>query len=240
MSVTRNLESSALFSMPFLGYQPVNVSNGEPALSAANITKQTILGAPFKWPFNRDEGMHYEFDTDETTWGQDFTLELPNFGFLERAWLTNPEDDKKTEIEVKTSLAGDNTQKRPGSISSHTIEEDFVSFRLNAVPDAPYYVDGCFQRAPVLMTSLASTWSPLPDHLSYIYDWGFLGFVALLTQDSRAGVFLGKFTAHLLGAQEGLTALQRNIFLGNFLELMNQQGREQLATQQGAQARGNS
>jgi hypothetical protein len=233
--------SSALFSMPFLNYQPVNVSNGEPAITAANLTKQTMLGAPFKWPWNRGT-FHTELDATQTTWQQDQTFELDDFGFLERIWLTDPGTGKVNEItNIAQSLAAESAIKRPSSAAMQLVDTDgFVSLRLNTLPDLAYLIDGCYQSAPVLMTSLANTWNPIPDHLSYIYDWGFLGFVSLLTKDSRAPIFLGKFTSHLLGAQDGLTALQRNIFLGNFLDLMNQQGREQLATQQGTQARGNA
>lgn len=89
------------------------------------------------------------------------------------------------------------------------------------------------------MTSMASTWGPIPDHLSYIYDWGFLGFCSLLAKDARAPIFLSKFASHLLGSQDGLTAQQRNIFLGDFLALMGQQQRESMSTQQGAMGRAN-
>ena len=61
MSTTRNLQSSALFALPFIGYQPVNISNSEPAVTAANLTKQTILGPPFKWNYNRGE---FSFPTE--------------------------------------------------------------------------------------------------------------------------------------------------------------------------------
>jgi hypothetical protein len=115
-----------------------------------------------------------------------------------------------------------------------------VTLRLNTLPDKAYQIDGYYQRAPVWMTSMASLWAPIPDHLAFIYDWGFMGIISLLTKDARAPIFLGKFASHLLGSQDGLTAQQRNIFIGNFLDLMNQQGREQLATQQGAQGRANA
>jgi hypothetical protein len=241
MSVTRNIMSSALFSMPFLNYQPVNVSNGEPAISAANITKQTMMGAPFKWPWNRST-FHLELDDTASAWTQDYLINLPDFAFLERIWLTDPETGKVNEItNIAQSLAAESAIKRPSSAAMQLVEEDgFVTLRLNTLPDLPYVIDGHYQQLPIQMTSLANRWNPIPDHLSYIFDWGFLGFVSLLTKDARAPIFLGKFTSHLLGAQDGLTALQRNIFLGNFLELMNQQGREQLSTQQGTQARGNS
>lgn len=241
MSVTRNIQASALFSMPYIGYQPINVSNGEPAVTAANLTKQTILGAPFKWPWNRGS-FHVELDTTETNWGQDYLFTLTDFGFVEKVWLTDPSDGKVTEItNIANGLAAESAVKRPSSAAMNVQDADGdVTLRLNSLPDAPYIIDGFYQRAPILMSSLANLWSPIPDHLSYIYDWGFLGFVSLLTKDARAPIFLGKFASHLLGAQDGLTAMQRSIFLGNFLEVIGQTGREQIGIQQGAQARGNT
>lgn len=240
MSVTRNITASALFAMPFLGYQPVNVSNNEPAMGAANLTKQTILGPPFKWPWNRGT-FHVELDTTITSWGQDYLFVLPDFGFVEKVWLTDT-TGKVTEItNIVQSLASESVTKRPSSAAMNIMDDSGnVTLRLNTLPDLPYIIDGYYQRAPALMTSLASSWSPIPDHLSYIYDWGFLGIVSLLTKDARAPIFLGKFASHLLGAQDGLTAMQRNIFLGNFLETIGMPLREQLQAQQGTQARGNS
>jgi hypothetical protein len=232
MSVTRNLQSSALFSMPFLGYQPVNVSNGEPAITAANLTKQTILGPPFKWNYNRAS---FSITTDVDS--QDYYVTLGDFGFLEQVWLTDP-TGKVAEIEVRSSLAAESAIKRPSSAAAQLLDDTGnITLRINTIPDQTYVIDGLYQMAPVLMSSLANTWGPIPDHHGYIYDWGFLSYVSLLTKDARFPIFGQKFVSHLLGAQEGLTALQRNIFLGNFLEVVNQQGRAQMTTQQGVAAR---
>jgi hypothetical protein len=232
--------SSALFAQPFIGYQPVNVSNQEPALTAANIVKQTMLGPPFKWIWNRGS-FHIDLDPSETSWGQDYIVNLPDYHFAEKIWLTDPEDEVKEITNITTALTAESVVKRPSSAGMF-LQDDLgnVMLRLNALPDVAYMIDGYYQRAPVLMTSLANLWSPIPDHLSFIYEWGFLGVISLLVKDARAPIFLGKFASHLLSSQDGLTAQQRNIFLGNFLDLMNQQGREQLATQQGAQGRANS
>jgi hypothetical protein len=240
MSTTRNVMASALFSMPFLNYQPVNVSNNEPALSAANITKQTILGPPFRWPWNRSS-FQINLTPGEVAWGQDYLIFLPDYGYAEKIWLTDPQG-KVTEItNIVQSLAAESAIKRPSSAAINIMDDDGnVQLRLNTLPDLAYTINGYYQRAPVLMSSLANSWAPIPDYLSYIYDWGFLGFVSLLTKDARAPIFLGKFASHLLANQDGLTATQRNIFLGNFLEVMGQTSREQLGVQQGSQARGNS
>jgi len=236
---TKNIMSSALFAMPYLGYQPVDISNGEPAISVANIVKQTILGPPFKWPWNRGN-IHVELDPDASSWGQDYLLEdVTDYGFLEQLWLTD-ENGAKKEIEIRKFLAEESAVKRPGSGAVIDDSDDGIVLRLNTVPDMAYVVDGFYQRGAVLMTSTANLWSPIPDRLSYIYDWGFLAMLSLLVKDARSGIFMGKFTSHLLGEQDGLTALQRNIFLGNWLDLITQQGRDSVSVQQGVQARGNA
>lgn len=240
MSVTRNIMSSALFAQPFIGYQPVNISNQEPALTAANLTKQTMLGPPFHWMWNRN-AFHVPAETGATSFQQDYLLPLPDYGFAEKIWLTDPTDKVIEITNIVSALAMESIVKRPSSAALFTQDEDGnVTLRLNTIPDQAYMIDGLYQSAPTWMTSLAALWAPIPDHLAFIYDWGFLGFISLLVKDARAPIFLGKFASHLLGSQDGLTAQQRNIFLGNFLETMNQQGREQLATQQGAQGRANS
>jgi hypothetical protein len=239
MSATRNILASSLFSMPFIGYQPVNISNGEPAVTAANLTKQTILGPPFRWPWNRAT-FHIALDPAVNAWGQDYELVLPDFHFVEKLWITDT-DGKVTEItNIASSLSAESAIKRPSSAAMNLQDDQGnVTLRLNAQPDEAYQIDGFYQKSAVIITSLASTWGPIPDHLSYIYDWGFLGFCSLLTKDARAPIFLAKFASHLLGSQDGLTAQQRNIFLGDFLALMGQQTRESMATQQGAMGRAN-
>jgi hypothetical protein len=231
MPATRNIMSSALFSLPFLGYQPVNISNGEPALTAANLTKQTILGAPFLWPWNRAM-----FQIDVTPDSQDYSLTVTNFGFLEKAWLIDT-TGKVVEIKVRLSLAGESHVQRPQSVAVQAQDDDTILFRLNAMPDQTYTMEGFYQIAPILMTSLAASWSPIPDYYSYIYDWGFLSTVAMLTKDARFPIFAQRFVSHLLGAQSGLSSLQRNIFLGNWLEVMSSAQESQLTTQQGVAAR---
>jgi hypothetical protein len=232
MSYTRNLQSSILFTLPFIGYQPADISYGQPAIDAANLVKQEILGPPFKWIWNRSV-----VSFGVTPEAQDYEVVLPDYGFLEQAWLTDGQDKVK-EIKIVKSLAAESSKQRPQSISAQQSDTDGnVIFRLNAIPDQTYEVEAFYQRAAVTMDSLACLWSPIPDHLSYIFDWGFLGMLSMLTKDARSNFFMTKFTAHLLGQQSGLTALERNIYLGNFLTLMNETQRNTLETQQGVQAK---
>lgn len=237
MSTTRNIMSSALFARPFLGYQPVNISNGEPALQAANMVRQTMLSPPFRWVWNRGSAS-MQLDTTAKSWPQDIVFQLANFGFLENVWLEDPQGNIK-EIEVKHSLAAESSVQRPSSAAPQMIDLDTgnITLRLNTQPDQAYAVSLFYQKEPVEVTSFASQWSPIPDSCSYIYDWGFLAVVSMILKDARFPIFWQKFTSHLLGAQEGLTAIQRNIFLGNWLEVLTAQERIQITTQQGVQSR---
>lgn len=232
MLVTRNIMSSALFALPFLGYQPVNISNGEPAITAANLTKQTVLGPPFAWPWNRNY-----FQQDITGDSQDYFFPLPDFGFLERASVTDG-NGNVAEIKIRLALAEENHIQRPASVAVQLQDDSGnVLVRMNAIPDQEYTLKGTYQIAPILMSSLANTWAPIPDYLSYVYDWGFLSTVAMLTKDARFPIFVQRFMSHLLGAQGGLTSLQRNIFLGNWLEVMAAAQESQQTTQQSIVAR---
>jgi hypothetical protein len=226
----RNIESSILFSLPFLGYQPADISNGEPALSAANITKQTILGAPFKWPWNRGT---FDVQLDDV---QDYYYPANDWGYIEQAWLIDGAGKAK-EIAIVTTLSAESAVQRPQSVAVQMQDGNGVALRVNTIPDQPYMLSGFYQKAPLLMTSLASSWTPIPDNLGYIYDWGYLGLLSMITKDVRTPFFLQKFVSHLLGAQDGITALQRNIFLGEFLAIMSAPERKQGDLQQGIQAR---
>ena len=93
-----------------------------------------------------------------------------------------------------------------------------------------------YQMEPVEVTSFASQWSPIPDSCSYVYDWGFLAMVSMILKDARFPIFWQKFTSHLLGAQEGLTAMEsEHLPPANWLEVLCRpaQERSQITTQQG-------
>jgi hypothetical protein len=237
MSTTRNLLSSALFSLPFLGNQPVNISNGEPAVNAANLVKQVILGPPFTWPWNRTT---FEIAISQAL-GQDYVITpTSDYGFLEKVWLTDS-NGNVTEIKIVLALAEESRKQRPASAAAQTTNIDGTFLlRLNTIPDQSYTLRGFFQNAPVYMTSLAATWTPIPDHLGYIYDWGYLAILGLITKDVRVPFFGQRFVSHLLGAQDGLSSTQRNIFLGNWIDLISEPQRMAAQVQQASAARGAS
>src|SRR5207253_1174341 len=110
-----------------------------------------------------------------------------------------------------------------------------MTFRLMPAPNLAYPVQIHVQKAPPLLTSVNSTWAPIPDYMQYVYNWGMLALIWMFADDARTQYANQKFQAALLGRAEGLTEMQRNIFLNNWHALT---GLDQMKTQQGVQAHG--
>lgn len=145
-----------------------------------------------------------------------------------------------TEISQVANVLG--TGSEPGSPNQIAPQIDDnagnITFRLLPVPDRAYTVTVIFQKKiPALMTSLSNTWAPIPDHYSYIYQWGFLALMQAYNYDVRWAQSSQKFVAALLGAAEGLNEEQKNVFQRAWLDtITEQQTRSQEATQ-GVQSR---
>ena len=113
-----------------------------------------------------------------------------------------------------------------------------ITFRFLPVPDAVYQVSIIYQnRIPALMTGPASTWAPIPDHYSVIYQWGFLSVIAAYFEDQRWAMFTQKFVATILGMAEGLEEEQKNTFEKTWLDMMSEQQARGMRTQMGVQSR---
>ena len=114
-----------------------------------------------------------------------------------------------------------------------------ITFRLLPTPDAIYQVTIIYQkRISALVTTTSGTWAPIPDHYSYIYQWGFLALLTAYSQDQRWTSFNQKFVGMLLGAAEGLSEDQRNIFQTAWLNSITEQQTTGMKAQQGTQSRG--
>lgn len=114
-----------------------------------------------------------------------------------------------------------------------------ITFRFISIPDTAYKVTVNYQKAPVLFTSLSSTWGPaLPDSYSDIFNNFFLGYAMDTTGDPRAAGYIARGGAALLAKAEGLTEMEKAVFMAAYLNLDAAQIVNQIRTQQGAQARG--
>jgi hypothetical protein len=113
-----------------------------------------------------------------------------------------------------------------------------ITFRLLPVPDRVYTVEVVFQkRIPSLVTSTSNTWAPIPDHYSFVYQWGFLALMLAYNYDARWVSANRKFVAELLGVAEGLTEQQKNIFQNAWLNTITEQQVKSLEAPQGVQSR---
>jgi hypothetical protein len=232
----RNLQQSLLWAMSYIRYRPLTIGGQEPALSCANLILQTILGPPFRWRWNRGTFTFTCVVTTPPT--QDYPVVVSDFGFLEKAWVKLNDNSDLKELEVSSELSASVEKGRPKDIAAQSDDSaGTITFRLIVPPDVAYIAGGFYQKKAPVMSSVCSPWAPLPDECQYIYDWGLLALLAFYANDARAPMFNQKFMAHLLGAQEGLDELQRNIFLGNWLEITKQTERANMKTQQGIGAR---
>ena len=233
---TINWASQYLFSQP----AALGAAN-EPAITIANVVKQAILGPPFKWRWNRA----YLASAQALTAGtQDYQIALSTYGFMEKAFISHADGSNVKEITkiVDGAMPGESVQGRPDNAIGDVLDDNAgnITFRLSPVPDASqsYLLQVIFQKAATLFTTLGGTWAPIPDYMSYIYQYGFLGLLQAFNKDPRSQIYEQKFAAHLLGAQGGLSEMEKNIFLGNWLSTGLQIGTANQQATMGVQGRG--
>jgi hypothetical protein len=232
MSSSITVQDTVNWALAYLEQQPMSINGMHPALGSANLVLQTILGPPFAWPFNR-RILSY------TSTGQDYTVAgMNDFGFLEGGTVQASTGGKSWEISVKNLLLFDTQSARP-AFCSPLIDDGMgnITFRLSPAPDQGYIVMLPYQKKAPLMSSLAFTWSPVPDEKNYICQWGFLALMSLIGNDARFAEYNIKFITALLSAQGGLGEMERNIFLANWTRVMSQIQSTQLGTQERYKAR---
>lgn len=240
MASTIQLQNTANFVAPYIFSSPIAIGTpNEPLITICNIILQTILGPPFCWRWNRKLPAAFNL----TGGTQDYVEAYGDYGFFEKGWIT--ENGVVKEIEqYALTLAQDTVQGRPAARISDIYDDNAgnITFRFMPVPDAlkTRTAQILYQKKPPLFAStpLTQTWSPIPDELGYLYNFGVLGLALAFKRDPRAEQFIQKFVGHLLGIQSGLSELQKNAFLGKWLTTMLEVQAMQGRTQQGLQGRG--
>jgi hypothetical protein len=234
MATTLTLRNSMNFVSAFLKNAPQMVNNLEPALTAANIVLGTMLGPPMRWRFNRRQ---VSFGVT-TAGGTDYIQAVPDFGFLETQWLTDASGNVH-QLEGRVTLAIESHQGMPTRIApQYDDNAGNITFRVANLPDAAYTIYGDYQRKMERMSSDASSWGTVPDEFEYIFNQGFLSLMMLIVNDARFPIFEQYFVSRLLGAQDGLTDQERNIFVANWLALSTTLARGQGAANSGISGRG--
>lgn len=238
MPSTITLAGSIAWAQAFIRYMQLNIGSGnEPAITSANVVLQTILGPPFIWPWNRNTNS----STSTAAGTQDYPIALADFGFFEKATVTDTSGNV-TELEWKQILSSENNtvanRARPTYIATQVDDNaGNITFRLMPVPDAVYVLTIIYQKAAVLFTATSGFWAPIPDRFEYIYNRGFLAFAMEANQDARFQVEHQRFVATLISASEGLSEMQKNLFLGNALTTASQALANNTRTAHGQQGR---
>lgn len=147
---------------------------------------------------------------------------------------------KAAEItNVQNVLAIGNEAGSPVFIAPQVDDNDGnITYRLLPVPDQPYQITVIYQnRIPALMNSTSSTWAPIPDHYSNIYQWGFLSVIAAYFEDPRWAPFTQKFVSTILSMAEGLEQADKDTFQKTWLDMISETSARGIKTQQGAAQR---
>jgi hypothetical protein len=237
MASTIQLNNTMQWAQTFLGFAPLNIgAANEPAVTSANIILQTILSPPFKWRWNRNQ---LSFATNTVSVTQDYVKSAPDFGFIENAYLAG--GGNPIQLQTNQVLAVDTNSDRPAEIAP--IVEDGsgnITFRLMPAPPITpgYTVNVVYQKCAPVMNALASTWTPIPDYLSYIYSWGFLSLMYEYFGNPRAASSRQAFVGSLLAASEGLSEEDKDMFYQAWVGKSFGDLRDQLTVQLGDRARG--
>lgn len=233
---TQNWLTAFIVQRPTTGVGQVA---NEPFLTSANYAMQTILAPPFRWEWNRTSAI----SAITTVAGQsDYTIALPTFGWLEKANLVNPSPAPNKppnfELEVFGILAVDGQQNRPEKIAVLLDDNNGnITFRLFPVPDQVYTVNLDYQRAPILATGLTALWAPIPDKLAFLYERFMMAQLQMMYNQQLGLSNLEIFFRQLVGAADGLSDMERAIFLEDALRPIRMRQNELLNVQQGKQAR---
>lgn len=169
---------------------------------------------------------------------QDYPINIPNYSHVIHASVVDISRTpfKPWEIGIKDNLSLDSNTGRPQFLSTNS--EDAagnVTFRVMPAPNLAYPVSMNVALTAPAITSLNQTWAPIPDYMRNVYNWGFLSLTWAFADDPRFQIANSKFIAGLLSRAQGISDLDRNIFLNNWDAVTSTQ---QATASQGIQARG--
>jgi hypothetical protein len=92
-----------------------------------------------------------------------------------------------------------------------------ITFRISPTPYQQYDAYILSQNAAPSFVALTDTWAPLPDYLYYLYSEGALVKAYDLATDERFGAAFQIFMRDLVMLNDGMTDIQKNLFMQNFL-----------------------
>lgn len=230
MAVTINLQSVITWISTILRQQPLNVTNLEPGLTFANLVLQRVLGPPMRWRFNRG---NVSWAISQAA-GTDYVVLINDLLWPEDYWLIDGTGTAQP-VEGRVHLPKSASVDRPGEICPvYDDNAGNITMRCNKVPDGNYTAFMDYQRKAPLMTSYGSTFGPVPDEFSYIFQKLYLAIAGNLVADPRWPAWANEGIAALLGAQTGLTMQEIAIFLADWDRFINSLANSQALQKLGA------
>lgn len=232
MAATLTVSDAVQFCLPMIKQQKLYVNNWQPALGIAQIILNRILGPPFIWRFNRANLTI----AISAVGGTDYVVaNLVTLGRIETQWLVDGSGNIH-ELTGAQSIAKVSSSARPTKVAPvYDDNAGNITFRFNKVPNANFSALFDYQQKATLITSPAMPFGPIPDEFAHIYLTGFLTWAGMLVNDARFPIWEKEFLGSLLGAQDGLDAQAKAIFLGEWMEFSRTVTRSQAASQGGAQ-----
>ena len=234
------LQDTFNWAQTFIEYSPLTAGTGnEPAISTANMIISTMTSAPLTWGWNREEWDNLVLIPNEP----DYVVNITDFSFLEKVTLIKPDGSYSFEVKdvYNTNALGYSVSKpaEPKSVSVHQV--DFgtnVTLRFMAIPDLAYTSVLTYQSLIPDMVNLSDPW-PIPSQYKDIFNNLFAAEAyQAVDDDQEAQRYRMRGIAALLSKAEGLTEMQRNAFLSQFLIRGAQAQSMSMRTTQAQQARG--
>lgn len=144
-----NLQQTINWAQTQVEYVPLTAGLGqEPAVSAATIIRDSFLGAPITWYWNRNA---FTLGSPTTKGTQDYNVPLssiPDFGFLELVTITDPNGKSWQIKDILNSapLSPASEPQRPNAAAVQSTTATNLLLRFIGVPNAAYSVTITYQK----------------------------------------------------------------------------------------------
>jgi|SRR5579859_1629826 len=233
---TLNWVAAFIVQRPTTGVN--NIAN-EPGLTTAAKIIQTITAAPFKWAWNRAEASLTCTAPANNVGVTDYQKNLADFGFLEKATISGGGLNGPVEIEVYQILAQDVNPDQVQKIAP--ILDDSggnITFRLMPAPLQAYTVTLTYQKAPQLPAGVNDFWTPIPDKYAFLYEQAMLAHLQGMYSPQLYLANMELFFRQLVGAAEGLSETEKNIFLEDKLRDLRTEANAVIGARRAKESRG--
>lgn len=185
----------------------------DPAFTIGDWVRGFMLSPPFAWRWNRAVVTPFSINT-----GQDYTINIPNFGWLEQATIIDKtvSPNLAYQLEIVLDLGEDATTNQPTRICARLDDGNGnITFRVTPPPDKTYTLNLTYQIAAPIFQTLDDYWAPIPDYLHFLYHSGFLAKAYEYMGDERFPAAMQLFVRQLVATNGGLNQSQLNIFMAD-------------------------